>query len=442
MQDVTAPNLTIQATNLTVECDGLGNLTQLNNWLASNGGASASDDCSEVSWTNNFTGNLSDLCGLTGIATVSFTASDACGNNVSSIGTFIILDTTPPSFTSILPENISVSCEAIPNPQELTGSDSCSTEVFITTNDEISGTPSECIGQFKINRTWKISDSCGNFQTHTQIISVFDNTPPLLVTPFPNELFVNCSAIPPVPNLEFTDNCSGINPAINYTETITTQSISEYLILRNWIVSDNCGNTSNFSQNIHVTVTEPFDAIPYRICITETIDLFTLLPNGLPTNGNWIEVNTTGAISGSNFDPSGLAFGYYTIRYVVTTENNSCPSIYEIYIRVANCEVLAACDIIIYNAVSPNGDGLNEVFMIEGITCYPNNTVEIYNRWGVKIYTANGYNNTSISFNGMSQNKLTVSNDKLPGDTYFYILNYKDAQNNAFEKTGYLYIKY
>ena len=48
-------------------------------WLASNGGASASDTCSAVTWTNNSTG-LSDLCGATGTATVTFTATDACGN--------------------------------------------------------------------------------------------------------------------------------------------------------------------------------------------------------------------------------------------------------------------------------------------------------------------------------------------------------------------------
>ena len=135
--------------------------------------------------------------------------------------------------------------------------------------------------------------------------------------------------------------------------------------------------------------------------------------------------------------------GYYTVRYIVTLEDNPCPLIYEVYIHVKDCgDVLAACDIVVYNAVSPNGDGLNEVFTIDGITCYPNNTVEIYNRWGVNIYRANGYNNGSVSFDGQSQNKLTVGDDLLPGDTYFYILKYIDNENNSFEKSGYLYVKY
>ena len=442
IQDTTPPSLSTQASNLTLECDGNGNTSALASWLASNSGASASDTCSSVTWTNNYSGALSDLCGLTGAATVIFTATDTCGNYATSTGTFTIQDTTPPEFTTILPEFISVSCDAIPHPLELTGVDTCSSEIMVITHDVIVEDESNFIGQFNILRTWTITDDCGNNKSFTQTISVYDNVAPTLLNPIKSELNVICSEIPPKPELEFVDNCSGINPNIIYTETITTISIYEYVIVREWTVSDNCGNVANFSQAVNVSVNEPFDAIPYRICKNETVDLLTLLNDGLPTNGTWIELNTTGAISGSIFNPSNLAYGNYTIRYIVNVENAPCPFIYEVYINVANCDVLAACDLKINNAVSPNGDGLNEIFMIEGIDCYPNNSVEIYNRWGVNVYKAIGYNNNNISFNGFSQNKLTVGDDKLPGDTYFYILKYSDDQNNSFEKTGYLYIKY
>ena len=442
IQDTTAPSLSTQASNSTVECDGNGNTSALASWLASNSGASTSDTCSSVTWTNNYSGALSDLCGLTGAATVIFTATDTCGNYATSTGTFTIQDTTPPEFTTILPEFISVSCDAIPHPLELTGVDTCSSEIMVITHDVIVEDESNFIGQFNILRTWTITDDCGNNKSFTQTISVYDNVAPTLLNPIKSELNVICSEIPPKPELEFVDNCSGINPNIIYTETITTISIYEYVIVREWTVSDNCGNVANFSQAVNVSVNEPFDAIPYRICKNETVDLLTLLNDGLPTNGTWIELNTTGAISGSIFNPSNLAYGNYTIRYIVNVENAPCPFIYEVYINVANCDVLAACDLKINNAVSPNGDGLNEIFMIEGIDCYPNNSVEIYNRWGVNVYKAIGYNNNNISFNGFSQNKLTVGDDKLPGDTYFYILKYSDDQNNSFEKTGYLYIKY
>ncbi len=78
--------------DLTVECDGAGNVDDLNAWLAV---ASATDGCGVTSFTNDFLG-LSDGCGDTGSATVTWTAQDAAGNESSCSATFTIEDTTPP----------------------------------------------------------------------------------------------------------------------------------------------------------------------------------------------------------------------------------------------------------------------------------------------------------------------------------------------------------
>ena len=40
----------------------------------------------------------------------------------------------------------------------------------------------------------------------------------------------------------------------------------------------------------------------------------------------------------------------------------------------------------VFDIVTPNGDGLNDVFVIRGIEQFPNNTMRIYNRWGVLVY--------------------------------------------------------
>ena len=69
------------ASNETVECDGMGNMDALNAWLESNGGAMASDACSVVLWSHDYDA-LSDDCGATGSATVTFTATDDCGNDL------------------------------------------------------------------------------------------------------------------------------------------------------------------------------------------------------------------------------------------------------------------------------------------------------------------------------------------------------------------------
>ncbi|QSW90622.1 gliding motility-associated C-terminal domain-containing protein [Flavobacterium endoglycinae] len=102
---------------------------------------------------------------------------------------------------------------------------------------------------------------------------------------------------------------------------------------------------------------------------------------------------------------------------------------------------LKGCEIRVLNAFSPNGDQKNERFYIQGIGCYPDNTVEIYNRWGVLVFEKDGYNNEDRVFKGYSEGRTTMKQSEgLPVGTYFYILKYKDSGSNAHEKSGYLYI--
>lgn len=97
-------------------------------------------------------------------------------------------------------------------------------------------------------------------------------------------------------------------------------------------------------------------------------------------------------------------------------------------------------DVVVYNAISPNDDGLNDSFLIEGIRNFPDNHLEIYNRWGVKVYDVDSYNETDKMFKGYSDGRATVKRgDKLPTGTYFYILKYNTGKR-TIERKGYLYI--
>lgn len=99
-------------------------------------------------------------------------------------------------------------------------------------------------------------------------------------------------------------------------------------------------------------------------------------------------------------------------------------------------------DLIIYNGVSDNGDGSNDSFAIKGIERFPDNLVEIYNRWGVKVFDTKGYGTPGGKvFTGISDGRSTINkNEKLPEGTYFYLLKYKDGNGQNREKAGYLYI--
>jgi gliding motility-associated-like protein len=74
---------------------------------------------------------------------------------------------------------------------------------------------------------------------------------------------------------------------------------------------------------------------------------------------------------------------------------------------------------IIPNAFSPNGDGINDVWRIDYLDSYQGATVDIFNRYGQKVYSSLGY---STPWNGKYNGKT------LPVGTYYYIINPKNGR--------------
>ncbi len=90
-------------------------------------------------------------------------------------------------------------------------------------------------------------------------------------------------------------------------------------------------------------------------------------------------------------------------------------------------------EITIPEGFSPNGDGVNETFVIVGLENYPNHKVTILNRWGNKVYEASPYLN---DWDGTNMFGISVGGNKLPVGTYFYIIELEDGK---VEK-GYIYL--
>ena len=94
-------------------------------------------------------------------------------------------------------------------------------------------------------------------------------------------------------------------------------------------------------------------------------------------------------------------------------------------------------DLIVHQAVSPNGDGINDFFFIEGITNYADNHVIIVNRNGVTVWEANGYDNEAHRFDGHSN----ITGQLQQAGTYFFKITYtKNGEKKT--KTGYFVMKY
>jgi gliding motility-associated-like protein len=97
-------------------------------------------------------------------------------------------------------------------------------------------------------------------------------------------------------------------------------------------------------------------------------------------------------------------------------------------------------DIEVNQMVTPNGDGRNDFLFIRGVQTAPNNSLKIFNRWGVAVYEGDNYNNQNNVFDGRSKGRSTVNaGDYLPAGVYFYIFEYQKNQQNITD-SGYLYI--
>ena len=117
-----------------------------------------------------------------GVTNVTVIATNACGTASCSF-TVTINDTQNPTLTC--PAPVTVSCaSAVPTPDinDVTGvSDNCAGTVTITwQGDAISN--QTCANRYTITRTYRATDVCGNFAECTQIITVNDQTAPVILS--------------------------------------------------------------------------------------------------------------------------------------------------------------------------------------------------------------------------------------------------------------------
>jgi len=102
--------------------------------------------------------------------------------------------------------------------------------------------------------------------------------------------------------------------------------------------------------------------------------------------------------------------------------------------NTSTVEVSISC-LIVYNEFSPNNDGQNEYFIIDCIENYPNNRLEVFNRYGNIVYETVAYNNT---WNGVANVSGVVNRgEMLPVGTYYYSLKIDELN---MTRSGWLYI--
>ena len=269
----------------------------------------------------------------------------------------------------------------------------------VLTNDKLNGVPNPSISS--VTLTWNTATPTGFTLNPNGTITVAPNTPVGIHT----ISYTICAVASPTV-------CS--TASIVVTVSGTTTSTTPVLPIA---VDDRSTTTINTPVVVNVLGNDiPNGATTPNVVAT-------------PANGT-VVVNVDGSIE---YRPNTNFEGTDTFVYKLCN-TDGCAS--------ATVTIDVVSKIVPYNGMSVNDDGKNDYFHIGGIERYPNNVVRIYNRWGVKVFETEGYDNVTRVFRGISNGRVTIEQaDKLPQGTYYYVIEYYDSNNNKESLVGWLYIK-
>lgn len=213
----------------------------------------------------------------------------------------------------------------------------------------------------------------------------------------------------------FLENSNAIHPHFNKTGVIRLIDDAEY-----WTVS-----RDNNQSHVILSLTWNEDTTPLAL-VSEAENLRVI---------RWDAKQNLWVNEGGIID-----FGAKTVTTPVAVEDFGLFTL-----GLIKPEVILPGDVVVYNYLTTNGNDKNDYLIIDNIERYPNNRLEIFNRYGVKVYETTAYGSNGNVFTGYSEGRMTVGKDKLPTGTYYYILAYEktDAPGGAqtVKKAGYIHLE-
>ncbi|MFM9986466.1 MAG: HYR domain-containing protein, partial [Flavobacteriales bacterium] len=271
---------------------------------------------------------------------------------------------------------------------------------------------------------YEVEDGSGNVTVCTFNVTISDTEAPVIDC---NEDIVQQDPIV-IYDIIATDNCA-------VADTIIIEGLASGDVFPHgytditYVVVDVAGNTDTCS--FSVLVNNPPTAVGDEVDYGEeggTI-LIDIMDNDFDVDGDSIFV--TGITGGQGIvtlnDDGTISYsintaewcGLDTIMYTLCDIYNACDTAYLVV------DVECFLFVIIPEGISPNGDGVNDVFEIVGLEDYPNNELTIFNRWGHKVFETKDYDNT---WGGKSDSPVTIGNGLLPKGTYYYVLDLKQGE--------------
>lgn len=206
-----------------------------------------------------------------------------------------------------------------------TAFDSCEGNPDIFFGDSM--VSSQCPGYFEIVREWTAVNECNQSVTCHQLINIHDTTPPVLSV-IPEDTKIFCEQLPEVPIINADDISQPVS--IEYSQSITEAGWGEYNVIRQWVCTDACGNSSMGTQYIFWK--------PSAILSGEIV-----LPPVIECNSDKVMISSllTGELEGVNYNWEVSGGKSFIQEGQGTTE---------IYIHVGDVETTVE-----FTATDPNG---------------------------------------------------------------------------------------
>ena len=197
---------------------------------------------------------------------------------------------------------------------------------------------------------------------------------------------------------------------IPYDYLWSTNETSELIYIQNpGIYSIQVTDYNNCQQDVEISI-DPINPVQLDFvsqavsCIDNNDGSVELFPTGgyEPYTYNW-----------SNYTEEALNHELQSGLYGVTVmDNNGCEYYQEVEVPSSDQRCITA-----YSAFSPNGDQNNDYWHIANIELYPDALVEVFNRWGDRVYSTKRYiNSWDSAWQGL------YKNNPLPSATYYYVI--------------------
>lgn len=230
--DTTPPRFTDYPDHITVECDAVPDVCQV-----------------EVENEDYPITLATDGTALSGTIIYSWYAEDCSGNGESHSQTVTVVDTTPPVLTrGPQDEVVPCDCDTFPAAVTIEAIDNCESDITVEFTEERVNTSSE--DEYQLIRTWTATDG-DNPVTHVQTVTVFDDVPPE-IDYIRKTIFEPCDDVSAVTELFAWDNCDP-DPVLLFSEVRQTGSCPEtYQLLRNWESFDRSGNAADREQTVFI----------------------------------------------------------------------------------------------------------------------------------------------------------------------------------------------